>query len=174
MLICAEKWYLTGWTLQDHFVEPKHASFRFFQVTKPNARGDHSKGSNVFPVIGFINRSNCNMALDLPASLRSHTHQAASNITAWLMEYKMRSACLCTLPSVKHTHVRARIFLHGRLAAHKSHPPKRISRNNLSREGFYFIVCQPPYVPAACADPRSDKFACHLSWAVGIWACVIM
>ncbi len=111
-------------------------------------------------------------------------HQARSDISMWLMHENMRSACLCTLHPVKHTphthtyctytHTSPHISLHGRLAAHKSHPPKRISRNNLSREGFYFIICQPRFVPAACTDPCSDKFACHLSWAAGIWACVIM
>ncbi len=126
----------------------------------------------------FINRSNYSMHPKC-----AFLHQARSDISMWLMHENMRSACLCTLHPVNthhththtvRTHTSPHISLHGRLAAHKSHPPKRISRNNLSREGFYFIICQPRFVPAACTDPCSDKFACHLSWAAGIWACVIM
>lgn len=111
-------------------------------------------------------------------------HQALSLISPcdWWMKIWNLPVCVpCILSNTHHTHTYCtyahkspHISLHGRLAAHKSHPPKRISRNNLSREGFYFIICQPPFVPAACTDPRSDKFACHLSWAAGIWACVIM
>lgn len=133
----------------------------------------------------FIFRSNYSMHPQQVASVHLHIKLALISPCDWWMRIWDLPVCVsCILSNTHHTHhtytyctythKSPHISLHGRLAAHKSHPPKRISRNNLSREGFYFIICQPPFVPAACTDPCSDKFACHLSWAAGIWACVIM
>ncbi len=127
----------------------------------------------------FINRSNYSMHPEQVCVSTSSPLWYQHVTDAW--EYEICLFVPCILSNTHHTHTYCtythtptHISLHGRLAAHKSHPPKRISRNNLSREGFYFIICQPRFVPAACTDPCSDKFACHLSWAAGIWACVIM